>query len=84
MSCLGRVGVAGQLDRTNQRPVWVRRDLIGTCANRCPVTVVSVPSRLTGRTVEGRTKKEIIRCLKRYVAREVFIALRTDLAEMTT
>ncbi|MEM6782230.1 MAG: transposase [Bacteroidota bacterium] len=24
------------------------------------------------RTAEGRTKKEIIRCLKRYVAREVF------------
>ena len=29
------------------------------------------------RTREGRTKKEIIRCLKRYVAREVFTLLRT-------
>ncbi len=28
------------------------------------------------RTSEGRTKKEIIRCLKRYVAREVFHLLR--------
>jgi transposase len=28
------------------------------------------------RTAEGKTKKEIIRCLKRYVAREVFAALR--------
>jgi transposase len=27
------------------------------------------------RTAEGRTKKEIIRCLKRYVAREIFNAL---------
>jgi transposase len=28
------------------------------------------------RTAEGKSKKEIIRCLKRYVAREVFAALR--------
>ena len=28
------------------------------------------------RTKEGMTKKEIIRCLKRYVAREVFTILR--------
>jgi transposase len=28
------------------------------------------------RTAEGKTKKEIIRCLKRYVAREVFAVLR--------
>jgi transposase len=30
------------------------------------------------RTKEGRSKAEIIRCLKRYVAREVFAALRAD------
>jgi transposase len=30
---------------------------------------------LTRRTAEGKSKKEIIRCLKRYVAREVFAAL---------
>jgi transposase len=30
------------------------------------------------RTAEGRTKKEIIRCLKRYVAREVFHLLPTS------
>ncbi|MEV6073482.1 IS110 family transposase [Nocardia sp. NPDC052001] len=30
------------------------------------------------RTAEGKTKPEIIRCLKRYLAREVFQALRTD------
>jgi hypothetical protein len=27
------------------------------------------------RTLEGRSKREIIRCLKRYVAREVYRAL---------
>jgi hypothetical protein len=30
---------------------------------------------LTRRTAQGKTRKEIIRCLKRYVAREVFAAL---------
>jgi transposase len=29
------------------------------------------------RTAQGRTKREIIRCLKRYLAREVFAALQT-------
>jgi transposase len=33
------------------------------------------------RTKEGRTKPEIIRCLKRYIAREVYTAIRTDLTE---
>jgi hypothetical protein len=28
------------------------------------------------RTTEGKTKKEIIRCLKRYLAREVFHLLK--------
>ena len=27
------------------------------------------------RTAEGKTKKEIIRCLKRYIAREIYKAL---------
>ena len=31
---------------------------------------------LKRRLAEGRTKKEIVRCLKRYVAREVYGALR--------
>jgi hypothetical protein len=30
---------------------------------------------MTTRLAQGETKKEIIRCLKRYVAREVFAAL---------
>jgi transposase len=32
------------------------------------------------RTAEGRSKREIVRCLKRYVAREVYRALIADLA----
>lgn len=32
------------------------------------------------RTAQGKTKKEIIRCLKRYVIREIYTALKTDFA----
>jgi transposase len=32
------------------------------------------------RTKEGRSKAEIIRCLKRYIAREIYTAIRTDLS----
>jgi transposase len=35
---------------------------------------------LTRRTTEGLSKREIIRCLKRYVAREVFAALQAPTA----
>ena len=34
------------------------------------------------RTAEGKTKPEIIRCLKRYIAREIYHALRADLADL--
>ena len=36
------------------------------------------------RTTEGLSKPEIIRCLKRYLAREVFAALRADYSALTT
>jgi transposase len=36
---------------------------------------VLIADYLTRRTKEGLSKREIIRCLKRYVAREVFAAL---------
>jgi len=35
------------------------------------------------RTKEGKTKREIIRCLKRYIAREAYHALQADLADLT-
>ena len=36
------------------------------------------------RLAEGKTKKEVIRCLKRFVARELYRTLRADLATLTT
>ena len=36
---------------------------------------------LERRTTQGRSKPEIIRCLKRYIAREVFTAIITDLCQ---
>jgi transposase len=38
----------------------------------------------TRRTAQGMSMPEIIRCQKRYLAREVFTALRTDYAAITT
>ncbi len=35
------------------------------------------------RTTEGKTKPEIIRCLKRYIARETYRTLLSDLADLT-
>jgi len=35
------------------------------------------------RTAEGKTQREIIRCIKRYIAREVFTSLRADPADTT-
>lgn len=35
------------------------------------------------RTTEGRSKREILRCLKRYIAREVYHTLRADIAAYT-
>ncbi|WP_375502157.1 IS110 family transposase [uncultured Jatrophihabitans sp.] len=38
----------------------------------------------TRRTTQGKTMPDIIRCQKRYLAREVFTALRADYAAITT
>jgi transposase len=35
------------------------------------------------RTSEGMSKKDIIRCLKRYVARAAYTAIQHDLANLT-
>ncbi len=35
------------------------------------------------RTAEGKTKSEIIRCLKRYIAREIYHSLHADVADLT-
>jgi transposase len=39
---------------------------------------------LARRTTEGKTRKEIIRCLKRALIRELYTALKTDLPDLTT
>ncbi len=44
----------------------------------CPQTKTYMQRRLA----EGRTKKEIIRCLKRYVARQLYRTLRADLTAL--
>ena len=53
--------------------------LIAVCRLRyCPKTAAYAARR----TTEGKTKKETMRCLKRYIAREAFNALRADLADL--
>lgn len=39
---------------------------------------------MTRRQAEGLSKRDIIRCLKRYLAREVLTAIRADFAALTT
>ncbi len=36
----------------------------------------------TRRTADGKSKKEIIRCLKRYIARQTYYTLRADLKNL--
>ena len=53
--------------------------MIAVCRLRyCPRTRAYAERR----TAEGKTKPEIIRCLKRYIAREVYHALSADLADL--
>lgn len=55
--------------------------MIAVCRLRyCPKTRAYAERR----TTEGKTKKEIMRCLKRYIAREVYATLRADLRSLTT
>lgn len=54
--------------------------LIAVCRLRyCPKTRAYAERR----TTEGKTKKEIMRCLKRYIAREVHATLRRDLRSLS-
>ncbi|MFJ5834608.1 transposase [Streptomyces sp. NPDC093089] len=39
---------------------------------------------LARRTAEGRTRREIIRCLKRYLARQIFKIISTSMATRAT
>jgi len=54
--------------------------MIAVCRLRyCPKTRAYAARR----TTEGKTKKEIMRCLKRYIAREVYASLRADLRSLS-
>jgi transposase len=54
--------------------------LIAVCRLRyCPDTRAYAQRR----TTEGKTNKEIMRCLKRYIAREVYATLRDDLRSIS-
>jgi len=55
--------------------------LIAVCRLRyCQCTRTYVERR----TAEGKTQREIMRCLKRYIAREVYNTLRADLADFSS
>jgi transposase len=78
--CLPDPGLLGQDGAASPEPGGNRQ------ANTALYRIVVVrlrwhpPTRayLLRRTKEGLSKREIIRCLKRYVAREVFAALPTQ------
>ncbi|HVP02921.1 MAG TPA: IS110 family transposase [Solirubrobacteraceae bacterium] len=54
--------------------------MIAVCRLRyCPRTRAYAERR----TSEGKTKKEIMRCLKRYIAREAYTCLRDDLRSLS-
>lgn len=55
--------------------------MIAVCRLRhCPETRAYAARR----TAEGKTKKEIMRCLKRYIARQAYATLRADLRSLPT
>jgi hypothetical protein len=54
--------------------------MIAVCRLRyCPATRAYAARR----TTEGKTNKDIMRCLKRYIARETYATLRDDLRALT-
>ncbi len=54
--------------------------MIAVCRLRyCPKTRAYAARR----TTEGKTRKEIMRCLKRYIAREIYATLRDDLRSLS-
>jgi transposase len=69
-----------RLDRGGDRQANRALHLIAVCRLRyCPRT----RAYASRRTAEGLTKPEIIRCLKRYIARELYHTLRADLADLS-
>jgi transposase len=76
---------SGKRDRYRLNPGGDRQanralHMIAVCRLRyCPETRAYAERR----TTEGKTKKEIMRCLKRYIARQTYATLRADLNSLT-
>lgn len=70
-----------RLNRGGDRAANAALYRIAICRLRWDPTTRAYAAR---RTTQGRTKPEIIRCLKRYIAREIYTAIRTDLTPTTT
>jgi transposase len=68
-----------RLDRGGDRQANKTLHMIAVCRLRhCPRTQAYAARR----SAEGLTKREIIRCLKRYIARELYHTLRSDLTSL--
>jgi hypothetical protein len=68
-----------RLDRGGDRQANKTLHMIAVCRLRhCPRTRAYVARR----SAEGLSKREIIRCLKRYIARELYHSLRADLTSL--
>jgi hypothetical protein len=62
-----------------QRVAAAQRPLIPTLPRPCPATQAYIARR----TAEGKTIREIKRCLKRYITRELFRALTVTMTPTT-
>src|SRR4051794_41883167 len=75
---------SGKRDRYGLNPGGDRQanralHLIAVCRLRyCPPT----RDYAARRTTEGKTHKEIMRCLRRYISREIYRTLKADLADL--
>jgi transposase len=70
-----------RLDPGGDRQANRALHLIAVCRLRyCPRTRAYAQRR----TRDGLSKRDVIRCLKRYIAREIYRTLRTDLATLST
>jgi transposase len=69
-----------RLNRGGDRHANAALYLIAVCRLRYCERTRAYTAR---RTAEGHSKREILRCLKRYIAREVYHTLRADLAAHT-
>jgi len=68
-----------RLDRGGDRQANKTLHMIAVCRLRhCPRTRAYAARR----TAEGLSKRDIIRCLKRYIARELYHSLRADLTSL--